>query len=69
MACFRLYEKELTIRSTNVSPYSFPRALALLPKLDLACLISDIRPLDELVDVLQTHKASNAVKTLIQPTA
>lgn len=64
---FLMYLKELTIRSVSLSPYSFPRALALLPHLDLEPLISEIRPLVDLPEILRTHKTSGAIKTLIQP--
>jgi L-iditol 2-dehydrogenase len=64
---FLMYLKELTIRSVSLSPYSFTRALAMLPHLDLEPLISAVRPLEDLPEVLRTHRTSAAIKTLIQP--
>lgn len=64
---FHLYATEMTIRAVNVSPYSFPRAVELLSKLDLAPLISGIYPLTELDEVLRTFRGSPRIKTLIAP--
>jgi 2-desacetyl-2-hydroxyethyl bacteriochlorophyllide A dehydrogenase len=64
---FLMYAKELTITSTFVSPYSFPRALSLLPKLELAPLITDIVPLAEIRKAFELHKGGRAIKILVQP--
>jgi (R,R)-butanediol dehydrogenase/meso-butanediol dehydrogenase/diacetyl reductase len=64
---FLMYAKELTITSTFVSPYSFPRALALLPKLELKPLITDIVPLKEIKKAFELHKKGKSIKILIQP--
>lgn len=64
---FLLYAKELTITSTFVSPYAFPRALSLLPKLDLEPLITDIVPLAEIRRAFELHKGGRAIKILVQP--
>lgn len=66
---FYLYEKELTIRSANVSPYSFPRSLNMLSKLEITPLISGVFPLDEIVAVFESQRKGNAIKTLIRPGA
>ena len=44
---YYMFANELTIRSTMLAPYVFPRALKLLSKLDLDPMISEIVPLDE----------------------
>ena len=62
-----MYAKELTITSTFVSPYSFPRALAMLPKLELKSLITDIVPLKDIQHAFELHKAGKSIKVLIQP--
>ena len=64
---FHMYATEMTIRAVNVSPYSFPRAMELLPKLDLDPIITGIRPLAELDEVLRTFRRTPSIKTLIAP--
>jgi (R,R)-butanediol dehydrogenase/meso-butanediol dehydrogenase/diacetyl reductase/L-iditol 2-dehydrogenase len=64
---FLMYAKELTITSTFVSPYSFPRALSLLPKLELKSLITDIVPLKDVQKAFELHKAGKSIKILIKP--
>ncbi len=64
---YYLYDKELTIRSIVRSPYTFPRAVALLPKLELKSLISDIIPLEDINKAFALHKEGKAVKILIKP--
>jgi (R,R)-butanediol dehydrogenase/meso-butanediol dehydrogenase/diacetyl reductase len=64
---FLMYAKELTITSTFVSPYSFPRALALIPKLELKSLITDIVPLKEIKKAFELHKKGKSIKILIKP--
>lgn len=64
---FYMYGRELTIRSIFTSPYSFPRALNLLPKLDLKPLITHVIPLDDIKKVFQIYKEGKSVKILIKP--
>ena len=64
---FLMYARELTITSTFVSPYSFPRALAMLPKLQLEPLITDIVPLKDIRRAFELHKAGKSIKILIKP--
>jgi 2-desacetyl-2-hydroxyethyl bacteriochlorophyllide A dehydrogenase len=64
---FLLYAKELTITSTFVSPYSFPRALAMLPKLELKSLITDIIPLKDIQQAFELHKKGKSIKILLKP--
>jgi (R,R)-butanediol dehydrogenase/meso-butanediol dehydrogenase/diacetyl reductase len=64
---FTMYAKELTITSTFVSPYSFPRALNLLPKLELDALITDIILLADIAKAFELHKAGKSIKILIKP--
>lgn len=63
---FLMYAKELTITSTFVSPYSFPRALAMLPKLELKSLITDIVPLKDIQKAFELHKKGKSIKILIK---
>ena len=64
---FLLYAKELTITSTFVSPYSFPRSLNLLSKLELQPLITDIVPLKDIAKAFELHKTGKSIKILIKP--
>ncbi len=64
---YYLFANELTLRSTTLAPYVFPRALKLLSKLDLDPLISEIVPLDGIAKALAGRKTSTAVKILVKP--
>jgi len=64
---YHMYFKELTIRSIIMSPYTFPRAVAMLPKLELKPLISEIIPLDDISKAFAIHKKGKAAKILIKP--
>lgn len=63
---FYMYANELTIRSVFVAPYAFPRSLALLPKLELDPLITDIYPLEKIQEAFENHKKGTSIKTLIK---
>ena len=63
---FYMYQKELTIRSILVSPYSFRRAMSMLPKLNLKPLIT-VYPLKDVVKAFEAHKAGKGVKVMLQP--
>jgi len=64
---FFMFVKELTVRSSFVAPYSYPRSLNLLPKLDLKPIISDIIPLQDIEKAFDLHRKGKAVKILIKP--
>jgi L-iditol 2-dehydrogenase len=64
---YLLFANELTLRSTTLAPYVFPRAVKLLSKLNLDPLISEIVPLDDIAKALAGRKTSTAVKILIRP--
>jgi len=63
---FYMYSKELTIRSVLISPYSFPRSVELLPKLNLKPMIK-VYPLKDVVQAFEDHKAGKGIKMLLQP--
>ena len=63
---FYMYANELTIRSVFISPYSFPRSMNLLPKLDLDSIITDIYPLEKIAEAFENHKKGKSIKTLIK---
>ena len=61
-----MYSKELSINSVKLAPYSFPRALEILPKLDLKPMITEF-PLDDAVKAFEAHKKGKAIKILLKP--
>ena len=61
------YENELTIRSTILAPYVFPRALKLLSKLDLEPMITQIVPIEDIAKALASRKTSTDIKILVKP--
>ena len=63
---FYMYSKELSIHSVKLAPYSFPRALEILPKLDLKPMITEF-PLDDAVKAFEAHKKGKAIKILLKP--
>lgn len=58
--------KELTIHGLRQTPYSFPRALQMLPTLDLKPLIT-IYPLSEAVAAFEAHKQGKGIKIMLKP--
>jgi (R,R)-butanediol dehydrogenase / meso-butanediol dehydrogenase / diacetyl reductase len=64
---FYMYSNELTIRSVRVAPYSFPRAVNLLAKLDLQPLITDIVFLQDIDKGFALHKNGKSIKILVKP--
>ena len=64
---YYMFANELTIRSSMLAPYMFPRAVRLLSKLDLDPMISEIVPLADIGKALAGRKTSTAVKILVKP--
>ena len=62
---FYMYSKELSIRSIRVAPYCFPRALALLPKMNLKPMIT-VYPIEEVVKAFEAHKKGKDVKIMLK---
>jgi L-iditol 2-dehydrogenase len=61
-----MYARELTIKSVFVSPYCFSRALNLVPTMDLKPLIS-IKPIENILDGIQSLLKGDGMKVLIKP--
>jgi (R,R)-butanediol dehydrogenase/meso-butanediol dehydrogenase/diacetyl reductase/L-iditol 2-dehydrogenase len=61
-----LYLKELTLTGVFVSPYAFPRALQILPQLDLDELTQAVFPLEQAVEAFETHVSGAYPKVVIQ---
>jgi (R,R)-butanediol dehydrogenase/meso-butanediol dehydrogenase/diacetyl reductase/L-iditol 2-dehydrogenase len=60
------HSKELTIRTIIPSPNSFPRALQMLPKLDLKPLMM-VYPLKEAISAFEAHRTGKAIKIMLKP--
>lgn len=67
---FNLYDKcywnELTVSGIFVAPYAFPRAVQLLPKLDLKPFTQKVFPLAQGEEAFAAHVSGNYTKVLIQ---
>jgi len=61
-----MYSKELSIHSVKLAPYSFPRAVQMLPKLELKSLIT-VFPLNEVLKAFDAHKKGKGIKIMLQP--
>jgi (R,R)-butanediol dehydrogenase/meso-butanediol dehydrogenase/diacetyl reductase/L-iditol 2-dehydrogenase len=61
-----LYLRELTLTGVFVSPYAFPRALQLLPSLELDELTAAVFPLDEAVEAFAAHLSGRHPKVIIR---
>jgi len=64
---FPIYRKELEIRGSFFSPYSFQRAIQLLPRLTLEPLISHCFDLAEIHQALEVMKKQEGIKILLKP--
>lgn len=64
---FIMYTKELTIKAVFFSPYTFPRTINLLPKLELESLISHHVPLDESPGIFDLYESGTAIKIMVHP--
>lgn len=64
---FDLYAKELTLTGSYTSPYVFPRAVALLPRIDVRRLVSDVMPLADIAVAFERLRRAEAAKILLQP--
>jgi (R,R)-butanediol dehydrogenase/meso-butanediol dehydrogenase/diacetyl reductase/L-iditol 2-dehydrogenase len=61
-----LYLRELTLTGVFVSPYAFPRAVQLLPLLDLEPLTATWFPFDQAVEAFAEHMSGRHPKVLIR---
>ncbi len=62
----KCYEQELTISGTFVAPYAFPRAIQLMPHLDLEPFTQKIFPLERGVEAFDAHMSGKYPKVLIK---
>lgn len=67
---FNLYEKcyfhELTVSGIFVAPYAFPRAVQMLPHLDLKPFTQKVFPLEQGEEAFAAHMSGKYTKVLIQ---
>jgi 2-desacetyl-2-hydroxyethyl bacteriochlorophyllide A dehydrogenase len=63
---FYMYTKELTIRGVLISPYSFPRSVAMLPKMNLKPMIK-IFPMKDVKQAFEAHRKGEGIKILLKP--
>lgn len=61
------FMRELTITGAFVSPYVFPRAVQVLPKLELDAFTQSVFPLDEAAAAFDAHLSGVAPKVLVRP--
>lgn len=61
-----LYLKELTLTGVFVSPYAFPRAVQVLPRLDLDEFVTTIYDLDDAVEAFAAHLTGEHPKVIIR---
>ncbi len=62
---FTMYTKEMTIKAVFFSPYTFPRAINMLGKLDLVSLISHRFKLADAHKAFDAHETGEAVKVMV----
>src|SRR5450759_3576315 len=63
---FDLYSREITVRGLFMSPYLFPRTMAILPKLNLKPLISRVFPLSQVKDAFEEQERGQGIKILVK---
>jgi (R,R)-butanediol dehydrogenase/meso-butanediol dehydrogenase/diacetyl reductase/L-iditol 2-dehydrogenase len=61
-----LYLKELTLTGAFISPYAFPRALQVLPHLEVDELLQGVFALEDAVEAFATHIAGTFPKVVIR---
>jgi (R,R)-butanediol dehydrogenase/meso-butanediol dehydrogenase/diacetyl reductase/L-iditol 2-dehydrogenase len=61
-----LYLKELTLTGVFVSPYAFPRALQVLPYLELDELTQSVFDLEDAAAAFETHLSGRFPKVVIR---
>jgi len=61
-----LYLKELTLTGVFVAPYAFPRALQLLPHLDVDALTAVVFPLEAAAKAFEEHLSGRHAKVVLR---
>ena len=63
---FMLYFKEMSIKGVFFSPYTFPRAIDMLPRLELEPLITKTLPLEQAATIMDLHETGREIKIMVQ---
>lgn len=61
-----LYTRELTLTGVFVAPYTFPRAMQILPHLQLAALTRAVFPLEDAAEAFQVHLSGRHPKVVLR---
>jgi len=61
-----LYRNELTIKGLFLSPYTFPRSVRLLERIDLGPFTEKVFPLDNVAEAFDVHMTGEFFKVLIR---
>ncbi|MFC6355979.1 zinc-dependent alcohol dehydrogenase [Luethyella okanaganae] len=61
-----LYQRELTLTGVFVAPYAFPRAMQLLPQLQLTELTQAVFPLEDASEAFEAHLSGRHPKVVIR---
>lgn len=62
----KCFEKEITITGTNVSPYTYPRAVQLMKELQLEDFTKKIFYIDQSEEAFAAHASGKWLKVLVQ---
>lgn len=62
-----IMRKEISIHANFLSPYAFPRSIAMMPRLQLKPLVTDIVALGDIHKAFEIHEKGQAIKILIKP--
>jgi (R,R)-butanediol dehydrogenase/meso-butanediol dehydrogenase/diacetyl reductase/L-iditol 2-dehydrogenase len=60
-----MHSRDLTIRDVRSSPYAFPKALQVLPKLNLQPMIK-VYPLNDVIQAFEAQKTGKNVKIMLK---
>ncbi len=61
-----LYLKELTLTGVFISPYTFPRALQILPLLDVSDLTQAVFDLEDATEAFEVHVSGRFPKVVLR---
>jgi 2-desacetyl-2-hydroxyethyl bacteriochlorophyllide A dehydrogenase len=64
---YQIFAKELTLIGSYMRPYTYPRAIIWLSRLDLASLVKMEFSLDDTLLAIETVKMGKGVKVLVKP--
>jgi len=64
--CKTFFNKELTLTGTYVSPYAFPRATQIMPRLQLDDFITSVYEIDDVAEAFKTQVSGKYPKVLIR---